>query len=253
MIRIFLSVLVLVVFIIVSLPLLIVNQIFFVFKKRNIGGSFSNIPGLMLSLFGFLSGASLEYIDFDKIPENTPPLFVLNHQSIFDIILTYNKWQKHASYIAKIELTHYPIFSKWLDVAGCLFIDRKDLKQGMKIVIEAINRIKNGKSIVIFPEGTINKTGHPEILQEFKKGSLKIADKAGCPLIPVVIANSRSVFEAQKPFIKGGRKVIIKCLDPIDIKSLSEDNRKDLSAYVQSLMQNELTELYRSNFVNVKA
>ena len=49
MIRIFLSVLVLVVFIIVSLPLLIVNQIFFVFKKRNIGGFFSNIPGLMLS------------------------------------------------------------------------------------------------------------------------------------------------------------------------------------------------------------
>lgn len=249
MIRIFLSGIVLIIFIIISLPLLIVNQIFFIFKKKNIGGFFNSIPALMLSLFGFLSGARVEYIDFNKIPENTPSLFVLNHQSIFDIILTYNKWQNYASYIAKIELTRYPLFAKWLEIAGCLFIDRKDLKQGMKIIIEAINRIKAGKSIAVFPEGTINKTGHPEILQEFKSGSLKIADKAKCPLIPVVIANSSSIFEAQKPFIKGRCKVLIKCLDPIDIKSLSEENQKNLSAYVRNLMQNELTELYSSNFV----
>ncbi len=245
MIRIFLSLIALILFIIISLPLLIVNQIYFIIRKKNIGGFFNNIPGFMLSVFTVLCGARVEYIDFDKIPENTPSLLVLNHQSIFDIVLTYNKWQKPASYIAKIELTRYPLFSKWLDIAGCLFLDRKDLKQGMQIIIEAINRIKNGKSIVIFPEGTVNKTGSPEILQEFKKGSLKIADKAKCPIIPIVVANSNSIFEKQKPFIKGNRRVYMKCLGPIDIKALPEENQKNLSEYVQNLMQAELTELYK--------
>lgn len=226
------------------MPLLLINQIYFIIKKKNLAGFFECIPSIMLSIFTFLCGADVEYIDFDKIPKDTASLFVLNHQSIFDVVLTYNKWQKYAGYIAKIELYRYPFFGKWLEIAGCLFIDRKDLKQGMKVIIEAIGLIKKGKSIVVFPEGTVNKTGHPEILQEFKKGSLKIADKAKCPLIPIVIANTNSIFEAQKPFIKGNRKVLIKCLGQIDVKSLSEENQKDLSKYIQNLMQDELTKLY---------
>lgn len=81
----------------------------------------------------------------------------------------------------------------------CLFLDRNDTREGLKTILEGIDYIKKGISIVIFPEGT---TSHTLDLLPFKEGSFKFAEKTGCKIIPMVQNNTRACFENQFPRIK---------------------------------------------------
>ena len=73
----------------------------------------------------------------------------------------------------------------------CLFLDRKDIKQGLKTILEGIEKVKSGISICIFPEGTRNKVN--DTFLPFHEGSFKIAEKSGCPIIPMSIYNSAAI------------------------------------------------------------
>ena len=98
---------------------------------------------------------------------------------------------------------------------------------------EAIEKVKNGISIFIFPEGTRNKT--PETLLDFKEGSFKIAEKSGCPIIPVTLVNASDIFEDHLPKVKKTR-VVIEYGTPIDMKELDKETRKHVGAYVQGII-----------------
>ena len=100
-----------------------------------------------------------------------------------------------------------------------------------------IEYVKQGISICIFPEGTRNKTGN-EMLP-FKEGSLKIAEKAGCAIIPVALSNTSAIFEDQFPKIKK-RHVILEYGKPIYAKDLSKEERKFLGAYTRGMIQKML-------------
>jgi 1-acyl-sn-glycerol-3-phosphate acyltransferase len=82
-----------------------------------------------------------------------------------------------------------------------LFLDRKDTKQGLKIILKAIDYVKEGISIFVFPEGTRSKDGK---MIPFKAGAFKISTKTGCPIIPVVLSGTADIFENHLPKIKKG-------------------------------------------------
>lgn len=83
----------------------------------------------------------------------------------------------------------------------CLFLDRENPKEGLKTILQAIDYVKHGISICIFPEGTRNK-GEELSLLPFHNGSFKIAEKTGCPIIPMSLNNTCDIFEGHFPFIK---------------------------------------------------
>ena len=116
----------------------------------------------------------------------------------------------------------------------CLFLDRKDLRKGLEMVLTAIDKVKNGISIFIYPEGTRNKTNEP--LGEFHKGSFKIAQKADCPIVPVVVNHTRDILEAHSPFIKSAHVTIEYC-KPIYIKELDKEDQKNIDQYVQKIIE----------------
>ena len=91
------------------------------------------------------------------------------------------------------------IIRRWMDNLFCLFLDRKNMKEGLKTILKGIDYIKDGKSIVIFPEGTRNKG---EGVQDFHAGSFKFAEKTGCKIIPMVQTNTDCIFERQFPRLK---------------------------------------------------
>lgn len=122
----------------------------------------------------------------------------------------------------------------------CLFLDRTNVKEGLKTILTAIEKVKNGISIFIFPEGTRNKT--PGTLMEFKGGSFKIAEKSGCPIIPVTMVNMSDIFEDHLPRVKKTR-VVIEFGTPIDMNSLDREEKKHIGPYVQ----NVISETYRKN------
>ncbi|MEG1742507.1 MAG: lysophospholipid acyltransferase family protein, partial [Acetivibrio sp.] len=129
----------------------------------------------------FISGVSVTVIGEEFIPDEAV-LYVGNHRSFFDVALTYARCKRLTGYVAKKEMEHIPLLSTWMRAVHCLFLNRTDPREGLKTILLAIDYIKRGISICIFPEGTRN-TGTELSMLEFKDGALKIADKSGCAII----------------------------------------------------------------------
>lgn len=191
---------------------------------------------LYLSVISFLSGAKVTYKGLENIPKDRAVLYVGNHLSFFDVILTYPKLYGNVGYIAKKEFEKIPILAQAMKMIYCLFLDRNDIKQGLKIILKAIEYINSGISIFIFPEGTRSRDGK---IGEFKEGSMKIATKSNCPVIPVALCNTCGVFENQFPKIRPA-KVIIEFGEPIDISTLGKEEQKHLGKKVHDVVEEML-------------
>ena len=93
----------------------------------------------------------------ENIPKDTPVLYVGNHRGFFDCVVGYTTVPGRVGFVAKKELMKYPFLPNWMLLLNCLFMDRKDMKQSLKTILEAIAKVKGGVSMWIFPEGTRNR------------------------------------------------------------------------------------------------
>jgi 1-acyl-sn-glycerol-3-phosphate acyltransferase len=157
-----------------------------------------------------------------------------NHRSYFDVVLTYLRVPRSTGYIAKKEMLRYPLLKNWMRNLHCLFLDRDNVKEGMKTILTAIEKVKSGISITIFPEGTRNTV--PDTFLPFHNGSFKIAEKGNVPIVPMSIVNSAAIFEDHLPRMKKAT-VIIEYCEPIYMKDLSPEDRKNIGNYVSSIIQ----------------
>ncbi|EGG81278.1 1-acylglycerol-3-phosphate O-acyltransferase [Lachnospiraceae bacterium 2_1_46FAA] len=153
----------------------------------------------------------------------------------FDILLTYSRCKRLTGYVAKKEMLKFPLLRDWMKNLYCLFLDRENAKEGLKTILTAIDYVKQGISICIFPEGTRNK-GEELSMLPFKDGALKIATKTGCPVIPISMNNTSEIFENHFPKIRKTH-VILEYGKPIDYKSLDREDQKHFGAYCQNIIQ----------------
>ena len=170
----------------------------------------------------------------ENIPDE-PVLFIGNHRSFFDILLTYSRCRRLTGYVAKKEMEHIPLLSTWMKFVYCLFLDRENPKEGLKTILTAIEYIKKGISICIFPEGTRNK-GEELSLLPFKDGAFKIATKTGCAIIPISMNNTIAIFEKQFPRIKKVH-VVIEYGEPIYPDQLDKDTKRHIGDYVENVIR----------------
>ena len=223
-----------VIFLLASIPFILIELIVGLFSKKARAVSSQWIITHAFRVLIFFTGTTVKVIGEENVPLDRPVLYVPNHRSIFDIILTYIRAPRQTAYIAKKETKRVPIFSIWMALMNCQFLDRSDLRSGLKVINKAVDLIKEGSSVCIFPEGTRNKG--TEILQPFHDGSLKIAEKAGCPIVPVTINGSAEIFEAQFPRVKK-TTVIIEYSKPIETEGLSRQEFRELSAKIQETIK----------------
>lgn len=184
-----------------------------------------------------LSGVTATVIGEERIPKE-PVLFIANHRSLFDIHLTYSRCKNLTGYVAKKEMLRYPLLRTWMKRLYCLFLDRSTPKEGLKTILKAIEYIKNGVSVCIFPEGTRND-GEELSLLPFHDGSFKIATKAGCPIVPISLNNTHAIFEEQFPRIKKTH-VVIEYGDPIYPHKLDKRSQKHLGEYCRGVIKETL-------------
>lgn len=234
MIRFIIAATFLALYLILSLPVL---GLFWILRKF-IPGTI-DMASLRVVQWGFkvllaISGVKTTVIGEENIPDE-PVLFIGNHRSYFDILLTYARCKNLTGYISKKEMEKFPILSIWMKRLYCLFLDRDNMRAGLKTILTAVDYVKQGISICIFPEGTRNK-GEELSLLTFHEGSFKIADKTGCPIIPISLNNTASIFENQMPRIKKVH-VIIEYGKPIYPNELDRDTRKHLGVYCQNVIQ----------------
>ena len=224
----------LVIFLIVSLPMQLVLFIMHKFNDDKARKASLAIVSWAFNVILFLGGIKRIVIGEDNVPKDEAVLYVSNHRSIFDIVVTYPRVPRRTGYIAKQESMKLPVISFWMVYLDCLFLDRSDIRKGLEMVLTAIDKVKNGISIFIYPEGTRNKTDKP--LGEFHKGSFKIAQKSGCPIVPVVVNHTRDCFENHMPWIRKTTVVIEYC-EPIRIKELEKEDQKNIDQYVKNIIE----------------
>ena len=233
MIRFILVVIFVVSFLILSIPLLIAEWII---GKCNPGVKDRSSLAIVNWAFRMvlrITGVKIIVKGEERIPQDTAVLYVGNHRSFFDILLTYVRVPRPTGYIAKKEMKKIPLLSNWMRNLHCLFLDRENIKEGMKTILTAIEKVKNGISICIFPEGTRNKVN--DSFLPFHEGSFKIADKGGVPIVPMSIVNSAAIFEDQFPKIRKTTVVVEYC-EPIYIDQLEKENRKKLGEYTSEII-----------------
>lgn len=229
-----------VLFLIISLPIQFVEWIIGKLNPDLKTRSSLAIVNWAFRVIIFFAGTKVTVIGEENIPKDRAVLYIPNHRSYFDIILTYVRVPRPTGYIAKKEMERIPSLSQWMRNLHCLFLDRENIKEGLKTVLTAIEKIKSGISICIFPEGTRN-TESDELLP-FHDGSFKIAEKSGCPIIPVTINNSAAVFEDHLPWIRKAH-VIIEYGSPIEVSQLSKEEKRALSQTVRTI----ISETYKKN------
>ena len=193
---------------------------------------------LACRIITFLSGTELTVSGLENIPEHAA-FYIMNHRSLFDIVLTYPFMKRPTGFIAKNQLARVPVLAQWMRMAYSLFLDRDNIRQGMKTIQKAIDYLNNGISMCIFPEGTRNKADDFTDLLEFHTGSFHPAKKVNVPIIPVAIYNSADCFEKHVPFVKGCPVKII-FGKPIVLSELSEHDRRTISIYTQNIIQEML-------------
>ena len=182
MIRFIFVVLFVVLFLILSTPLMLVEWIIGKFNPGLKDKSSLAIVNWAFRQVIRLAGTKVIAIGEENIPTDTAVLYVGNHRSFFDVVLTYVRVPRPTGYVAKKEMLKWPLLNIWMKDLHCLFLDRQDIKAGLKTILAAIDKVKNGISICIFPEGTRNKT--KDTFLPFHEGSFKIAEKGNVPIIP---------------------------------------------------------------------
>ena len=169
MIRSLLIVILIVAFLILSIPILIVEWIIGKFNPYARDISSLRIVQFMFKLILFVAGTKVTVIGEDRIPKDTPVLYVGNHRSYFDILTGYTTVPTLLGFVAKKEMEKIPILRTWMANVNCLFLDRKNIKEGLKTILQGIEKVKNGISIWIFPEGTRNTNEDITELLPFKR------------------------------------------------------------------------------------
>ena len=208
----------LILYLILSIPVFLVEWLIGKFNPQA-----RDISSLRIVQWGFK----------ENIPDE-PVLYVGNHRSFFDILLTYSRCKRLTGYVAKKEMEKVPLLSIWMRFLYCLFLDRENPKEGLKTILKAIEYIKKGISICIFPEGTRN-SGEELSLLPFKDGAFKVATKTGCAIVPISMNNTCEIFEAHFPKIRKTH-VVLEYGKPIYPDELDKDTKKHISEYVRNII-----------------
>lgn len=159
----------------------------------------------------------LEYIPKKGDP---PVCYISNHTGFFDILACYPKFHQLTGFVAKKEMEKWPIIGWWMPHVYCLFMDRTDKRKGIKTILDGIDNIRNGVSMVIYPEGTRSKKEGSLLL--FHQGSFRLATKDKTTIIPIAMNNSGAAFESSLPHLK--KSVIsVEFMEPIDISNMDKD------------------------------
>lgn len=187
-----------------------------------------------------LSWAGVEVVltGEENLPEENV-LFVSNHQSNFDIPVMMVYLKKPKGFIAKKSISNYPLINRYMKVMKCLFIDRTNIKEAGKVILNGIQILKNGHSLIIFPEGTRAKCS---TVGEFKNGAFKLATKSKVKIVPISINGTYRAMEDHGIKISPAT-VRMHIHKPIDTTTLTKEEEANLPETLREQIKSKVDEL----------
>ncbi len=180
----------------------------------------------------FVSGINVNIGGLAQIDPSKSYIYMSNHRSNFDIPVLLGCLPIQFRWLAKAELFKIPIFGRAMSGAGYVKIDRSNRESAFKSIDEIAVKMKNGVSVMIFPEGTRSADGH---LKPFKKGGFVMAVDTGAPIVPVILRGTRSIMAKGSWRINPG-KVTLSIEKPIDTSGSTRDTKDDLIKNVRNVI-----------------
>ncbi len=180
----------------------------------------------------WVSGVRVQTNGFDPGLIGQSCIFMSNHQSNYDIPVLYCGLPVQFRWLAKAELFRIPIFGRSMRSAGYVSIDRSNRKSAFRSLAKAADMIRNGTSVMIFPEGTRSSDGK---LLPFKKGGFVLAVDAGVPIVPIMISGTHTIMPKGRLLISR-RHVRIDVGEPIQSSEFTRKTKDDLMMHVQAAM-----------------
>ena len=178
-------------------------------------------------------GWTVELEGAENLPATGPVVVVSNHQSYVDIPAIMSVMPFQIGFVAKEELGKIPVFSSWITRLRGLLIKRGDARASLKTISEGVEFLKEGFSVAIFPEGT--RSRGPE-MGKFKAGSLKLATKAGCPILPVTIDGTYKVYE-ETGEIKKDQSFRVVVHEPVETAGLDRKGLTELPGKIEEIIK----------------
>ncbi len=188
------------------------------------------IANLWARMLLWLASIRVEVVGKEHVLMDKPQIFMANHQSDIDILIVLAHIPGQFRWIAKKELFKIPIFGKAMKNAGYIEIDRQHHEKALKSLDEAAGKIREGKSVVTFPEGTRSKDG---TIRPFKQGMFHLAIQAGVPIIPISIIGAHEIMPKRSLAVRPGKVTMI--IDrPVEVKGYTIETRGKLIEQVRN-------------------
>ena len=178
-----------------------------------------------------LSNIRVTVKGFSNLKPGRSYIYMANHMSNFDIPVLQAYLPVQFRWLAKAELYKIPVFGYAMKRAGYISIDRSDRKSAIESLNKAVNIIRDGVSVVIFPEGTRSSTHN---IQPFKKGGFFLAVDSGVPIIPIIIHGTERIMPKKQLLIKPGN-VTLEIAKPINSSDYTRKTKDDLMDKIRDI------------------
>ena len=183
-----------------------------------------------------LAGIQVEVQGEEHLWSHRPAVFIFNHQSQLDLPLAGYLLRHGFTGVAKQELKRDPIVGLPFRFAGVAFVDRKGGKDPRKALAPAVEKLRDGISIAIAPEGTRSLT---PTLGAFKTGAFFLAKEAGVPIVPIIIRNAGELMWRDSYTVKSGTiQVVVQ--PPIDVSGWKQEEMRERVAEVRQMYADTL-------------
>lgn len=176
----------------------------------------------------------------ENIPDKNGFMYFPNHQGLYDVLAIVEASPRPFSVVAKKEVGKIPFMKQVFACVRAFLIDRDDVRQAMRVIVDVAKEVKKGRNYLIFAEGTRSKNGNQT--GTFKGGSFKAATKAQCPIVPVALIDSFKPFDSStiKPVT-----VQVHFLKPIEYEEYKDMKTTEIAALVQERVQHTIDENIR--------
>ncbi|MCX8118863.1 MAG: 1-acyl-sn-glycerol-3-phosphate acyltransferase [Desulfobacterota bacterium] len=208
-------------------------------RKGRIGHRCARIWGKVALL---ANGVKVRVEGLERIKGSGPFIFMANHQGSYDIFALLGYLPFHFKWLAKKELFSIPFLGWTMNAAGYISLDRQGTRETVEAMNQAAQKIREGMSVVIFPEGSRSPDGS---IQPFKKGGFTLALKARVPIVPISIAGSREIMPKEKWAASPG-EIRIRVGEPIETESYSTRDRTVLMERVSETIQRNFEAIHRT-------
>jgi len=172
-------------------------------------------------------------VGFDQLQWNQPAILMANHESYMDVPAIIASCPVPLRFVARKEVFKTPIMGQAMWVTGQISVDRSNRTQAIKSLSKAAKRIANGRTVLVFPEGTRSNDG---VFGSFKKGGFMLALESGAPIIPVGLSGTRELVPRGSWMFRSARVGIV-VGNPIETKGLTVEDRDQLMERVKKAIQ----------------